>query len=235
MLPARQSYLATDFPADIGLKDLDRACRKILERLLLFHSGELRPQKKLRGASRIQQSIVLLLHVNVIFHVNWKCCWRCVHYRRSLLWPLGHNIRRLSGPRQVLIGFYTCNKHFRGGNCMIFHRILHQNDEANAFEISNFMASTTVHWYSVCKLVQKPPKVSSTPKIRFRDTNPRSAMQNPEVEIEATQLPKKRTFEKFSFRGVDLNALLDMNSSGFSMLMSAVRISIRRYCYYELF
>lgn len=32
---------------------------------------------------------------------------------------------------------------------------------------------------------------------------------DPEVEV---QQPKKRTFKKFTFRGVDLDALLDMSS-----------------------
>lgn len=34
---------------------------------------------------------------------------------------------------------------------------------------------------------------------------------DPEVEVEVQQ-PKKRTFKKFTFRGVDLDALLDMSS-----------------------
>lgn len=39
-----------------------------------------------------------------------------------------------------------------------------------------------------------------------------SLQADPEVEVETAQQPKKRTFKKFTFRGVDLDALLDMSS-----------------------
>ncbi|MFS7924829.1 putative ribosomal protein S19/S15 [Helianthus anomalus] len=37
-------------------------------------------------------------------------------------------------------------------------------------------------------------------------------MANVEVDVVAAGAPKKRTFKKFSFRGVDLDALLDMST-----------------------
>lgn len=44
----------------------------------------------------------------------------------------------------------------------------------------------------------------------------------------ATGQPKRRTFKKFSFRGVDLDALLDMKTDELVKLFSAR--ARRRYC-----
>lgn len=50
----------------------------------------------------------------------------------------------------------------------------------------------------------------------------------PEV---AAGVPKKRTFKKFSFRGVDLDSLLDMSTDDLVKLLSAR--ARRRYKYYS--
>jgi len=42
-----------------------------------------------------------------------------------------------------------------------------------------------------------------------------------EPEVAAQGVPKKRTFKKFSFRGVDLDALLDMSTDELVKLFSA--------------
>jgi hypothetical protein len=42
-----------------------------------------------------------------------------------------------------------------------------------------------------------------------------------EPEVAAAGVPKKRTFKKFSFRGVDLDALLDMKTDELVKLFSA--------------
>lgn len=42
-----------------------------------------------------------------------------------------------------------------------------------------------------------------------------------EVDVAAAAQPKKRTFKKFSFRGVDLDALLDMSTDELVKLFSA--------------
>lgn len=49
-----------------------------------------------------------------------------------------------------------------------------------------------------------------------------------EPEVAAQGVPKKRTFKKFSFRGVDLDALLDMSTDELVKLFSAR--ARRRYC-----
>ena len=42
-----------------------------------------------------------------------------------------------------------------------------------------------------------------------------------EADVAATGIPKKRTFKKFSFRGVDLDALLDMSTDELVKLFPA--------------
>lgn len=42
-----------------------------------------------------------------------------------------------------------------------------------------------------------------------------------EVDVAAAGVPKKRTFKKFSFRGVDLDALLDMSTDELVKLFTA--------------
>jgi small subunit ribosomal protein S15e len=42
-----------------------------------------------------------------------------------------------------------------------------------------------------------------------------------EADVAAPGLPKKRTFKKFSFRGVDLDALLDMSTDELVKLFPA--------------
>ena len=42
-----------------------------------------------------------------------------------------------------------------------------------------------------------------------------------EVDVAAVGVPKKRTFKKFSFRGVDLDALLDMSTDELVKLFTA--------------
>ncbi|PNX55005.1 40S ribosomal protein s15-like, partial [Trifolium pratense] len=42
-----------------------------------------------------------------------------------------------------------------------------------------------------------------------------------EPEVAAQGVPKKRTFKKFSFRGVDLDSLLDMKTDELVKLFSA--------------
>ncbi|PON31170.1 Ribosomal protein [Parasponia andersonii] len=42
-----------------------------------------------------------------------------------------------------------------------------------------------------------------------------------ETDVSAPGVPKKRTFKKFSFRGVDLDALLDMSTDELVKLFSA--------------
>jgi small subunit ribosomal protein S15e len=42
-----------------------------------------------------------------------------------------------------------------------------------------------------------------------------------ETDVAAPGLPKKRTFKKFSFRGVDLDALLDMSTDELVKLFHA--------------
>ena len=48
-----------------------------------------------------------------------------------------------------------------------------------------------------------------------------------EVDVAAAGVPKKRTFKKFSFRGVDLDALLDMSTDELVKLFTA---RARRRC-----
>lgn len=43
---------------------------------------------------------------------------------------------------------------------------------------------------------------------------------DPEIEV-ATEQPKRRTFRKFAFRGVDLDALLDMSTDDLVKLFTA--------------
>ncbi|KAL5075986.1 hypothetical protein RYX36_014970, partial [Vicia faba] len=47
------------------------------------------------------------------------------------------------------------------------------------------------------------------------------AYEDVEPEVAAQGVPKKRTFKKFSFRGLDLNALLDMSTDELVKLFSA--------------
>ena len=42
-----------------------------------------------------------------------------------------------------------------------------------------------------------------------------------EGEVAATGVPKKRTFRKFSYRGIDLDALLDLNTDELVKLFPA--------------
>jgi small subunit ribosomal protein S15e len=49
-----------------------------------------------------------------------------------------------------------------------------------------------------------------------------------ETDVAAAGIPKKRTFKKFSFRGVDLDALLDMSTDELVKLFHAR--ARRRYC-----
>ena len=42
-----------------------------------------------------------------------------------------------------------------------------------------------------------------------------------EADVAAPGIPKKRTFKKFSFRGVDLDALLDMSTDELVKLFPA--------------
>lgn len=54
------------------------------------------------------------------------------------------------------------------------------------------------------------------------------------MEAEVAQgVPKKRTFKKFSFRGVDLDALLDMSTDELVKLFSAR--ARRRYLPHSIF
>ncbi|CAI9262024.1 unnamed protein product [Lactuca saligna] len=46
-------------------------------------------------------------------------------------------------------------------------------------------------------------------------------MAEVEVDVAAAGVPKKRTFKKFSFRGVDLDALLDMSTDELVKLFTA--------------
>ncbi|KAF5816680.1 putative ribosomal protein S19/S15 [Helianthus annuus] len=46
-------------------------------------------------------------------------------------------------------------------------------------------------------------------------------MADVEVDVAAVGAPKKRTFKKFSFRGVDLDALLDMSTDELVKLFTA--------------
>ncbi|PON53242.1 Ribosomal protein [Parasponia andersonii] len=46
-------------------------------------------------------------------------------------------------------------------------------------------------------------------------------MADVETDVSAPGVPKKRTFKKFSFRGVDLDALLDMSTDELVKLFSA--------------
>ncbi|KAF5816672.1 putative ribosomal protein S19/S15 [Helianthus annuus] len=48
-----------------------------------------------------------------------------------------------------------------------------------------------------------------------------STMADVEVDVAAAGAPKKRTFKKFSFRGVDLDALLDMSTDELVKLFTA--------------
>ncbi|XP_021672673.2 40S ribosomal protein S15 [Hevea brasiliensis] len=50
---------------------------------------------------------------------------------------------------------------------------------------------------------------------------PSLAMADAEVNVAASGQPKKRTFKKFSFRGVDLDALLDMSTDELVKLFHA--------------
>lgn len=50
-----------------------------------------------------------------------------------------------------------------------------------------------------------------------------------EPEVAVAGVPKKRTFKKFSFRGVDLDALLDMSTDELVKLFTA---RARRRCLY---
>ncbi|KVH87460.1 Ribosomal protein S19A/S15e [Cynara cardunculus var. scolymus] len=54
-------------------------------------------------------------------------------------------------------------------------------------------------------------------------------MAEVEVDVAAAGVPKKRTFKKFSFRGVDLDALLDMSTDELVKLFTA---RARRRCTY---
>ncbi|KAK5817749.1 hypothetical protein PVK06_022677 [Gossypium arboreum] len=47
------------------------------------------------------------------------------------------------------------------------------------------------------------------------------ALADVETEVAAAGVPKKRTFKKFSFRGVDLDALLDMSTDELVKLFPA--------------
>ncbi|KAL8478161.1 hypothetical protein ACS0TY_030157 [Phlomoides rotata] len=59
----------------------------------------------------------------------------------------------------------------------------------------------------------------TTPKeLAPRPSDRKGADVDPEV---AAGQPKKRTFKKFSFRGVDLDALLDMSTDDLVKLLSA--------------
>ena len=53
-----------------------------------------------------------------------------------------------------------------------------------------------------------------------------------ETDVAAAGLPKKRTFKKFSFRGVDLDALLDMSTDELVKLFQAR--ARRRYGWFVL-
>ncbi|MFS7924830.1 putative ribosomal protein S19/S15 [Helianthus anomalus] len=46
-------------------------------------------------------------------------------------------------------------------------------------------------------------------------------MADVEVDVAVVRAPKKRTFKKFSFRGVDLDALLDMSTDELVKLFTA--------------
>ncbi|KAK8487846.1 hypothetical protein V6N11_047403, partial [Hibiscus sabdariffa] len=46
-------------------------------------------------------------------------------------------------------------------------------------------------------------------------------MADVEADVAAAGVPKKRTFKKFSFRGVDLDALLDMSTDELVKLFPA--------------
>lgn len=63
-----------------------------------------------------------------------------------------------------------------------------------------------------------------------------------EADVAVAGVPKKRTFKKFSFRGVDLDALLDMSTDELVKLFPArarrrymnifISLCIRRVCMY---
>lgn len=63
-----------------------------------------------------------------------------------------------------------------------------------------------------------------------------------EADVAVAGVPKKRTFKKFSFKGVDLDALLDMSTDELVKLFPArarrrytkifISLCIRRVCMY---
>ncbi|MFS7938554.1 putative ribosomal protein S19/S15 [Helianthus anomalus] len=53
------------------------------------------------------------------------------------------------------------------------------------------------------------------------ESSPDAMIQNLKVDVAAAGAPKKRTFKKFSFRGVDLDALLDMSTNELVKLFTA--------------
>ncbi|KAK7251642.1 hypothetical protein RIF29_35015 [Crotalaria pallida] len=63
---------------------------------------------------------------------------------------------------------------------------------------------------------------SSSASSEFREKRVSIAtMADVEGDVAAAAVPKKRTFKKFSFRGVDLDALLDMSTDELVKLFSA--------------
>ncbi|KAM1682559.1 hypothetical protein EV1_033495 [Malus domestica] len=50
-------------------------------------------------------------------------------------------------------------------------------------------------------------------------------MADVEADVVAARIPKKRTFKKFSFRGVNLDALLDMSTDELVKLFSAIGLA----------
>ncbi|GLT42213.1 hypothetical protein SLA2020_162270 [Shorea laevis] len=70
------------------------------------------------------------------------------------------------------------------------------------------------------KIPTIPRNLAATDRASATQTQQSSTMADVETEVAAGQ-PKKRTFKKFSFRGVDLDALLDMSTDELVKLFHA--------------
>ncbi|KVH88755.1 Ribosomal protein S19A/S15e [Cynara cardunculus var. scolymus] len=82
------------------------------------------------------------------------------------------------------------------------------------------------HYLAEFSISYKPvkhgrPGIGATHSSRFVVLSSNSTMADVEVDVAAAGVPKKRTFKKFSFRGVDLDALLDMSTDELVKLFTA--------------
>ncbi|KAI3693112.1 hypothetical protein L6452_32942 [Arctium lappa] len=76
-------------------------------------------------------------------------------------------------------------------------------------------------------MIGPKPQLNQNPRRAYRRSRAvvvltsNSTMAEVEVDVAAAGVPKKRTFKKFSFRGVDLDALLDMSTDELVKLFTA--------------